>query len=679
MLRHFLLTCLWVGCVFLGRTQGTGPAGYENPRLAILSRLIQDPSPKTRLQALRALAKIPTGESAALALSVLEKPMDPTLEYGLWLTINDLADPFIAALKNGSWTPDGKEQHLEFALKSIPADRAGEVLSQILASRPLDPSGSGPWIELIGGAGSLAQLKALFQQTVAGGFGPEATVRALVALGEAARLRKAVPSGELSALSAFYSEKNRPEPVRLAALRLAGQWKDHGKWLSTLGPLVQDPSESVAVQSAGFDTLRQLGDRDSTAALVELARSPERRISSAAVVALAGLDLSRAVPLIIEQIRALNDESAALEFWRAVLRNKGAGRAVADAMPERGIPASSARAGMRAAREGGRSDLDLVVALARSSGLTAGGGDVGTDLIRDLATKALASGDPYSGEYVFRKNETACYTCHGIGGAGGKVGPDLTSIGASAPPDYLVESVLLPNAKIKEGYHAIVVTTKDGNEHSGTLAQETANELILHLASGTEEAIAKSEIQKREQGLNSLMPSGLLESLNAQEQLDLFAFLSRLGKPGDFDASKGGVARKWHITQTVHTDGQAGQENWPILKEWTDPRWKAVYGLVRGIIPRQLLLDANGGQAWTSRLSFYTGTEVEVSKAGAVELRLIAGPGAALWVDGNKVGGEGVNHVELAAGKHRVLVQIDPKKVPEFIRLESADVNFVLN
>ena len=50
---------------------------------------------------------------------------------------------------------------------------------------------------------------------------------------------------------------------------------------------------------------------------------------------------------------------------------------------------------------------------------------------------------------------------HG-GGAGGKIGPDLTSIGASAPPDYLVESLLYPNAKIKEGYHSVLIATKDG-------------------------------------------------------------------------------------------------------------------------------------------------------------------------------------------------------------------------
>ena len=53
-------------------------------------------------------------------------------------------------------------------------------------------------------------------------------------------------------------------------------------------------------------------------------------------------------------------------------------------------------------------------------------------------------------------------------GVWGQVGPDLTSIGASAPTDYLVESFAhMPNAKIKEGYHSVIVETRDEAEYSG--------------------------------------------------------------------------------------------------------------------------------------------------------------------------------------------------------------------
>ena len=74
----------------------------------------------------------------------------------------------------------------------------------------------------------------------------------------------------------------------------------------------------------------------------------------------------------------------------------------------------------------------------------------------------VATGDPVRGEAVFRRKELQCLACHGTGGAGGQVGPDLTSIGASAPVDYLVESLLIPNKAVKEGYHAVRIVTANG-------------------------------------------------------------------------------------------------------------------------------------------------------------------------------------------------------------------------
>ena len=56
----------------------------------------------------------------------------------------------------------------------------------------------------------------------------------------------------------------------------------------------------------------------------------------------------------------------------------------------------------------------------------------------------MARGDAARGEQVYRRKEATCLACHAIAGAGGQVGPDMTSIGASAQVDYLVESMLIP-------------------------------------------------------------------------------------------------------------------------------------------------------------------------------------------------------------------------------------------
>jgi len=660
----------------LASTVGLAQTG-EDTRIAPLRKLIQDPSPKVRLEALRAMAKIPTAESAALALSALDQPMDPTLDYALWLTINDLSEPWIAALQSGAWKPERHEKQLEFALRAIRPEQASRVLSQLLATKPLAKDGQGPWIELIGAAGSPKELRQVFDLVLAGRFDAPTSARALTALGEAARLRKVQPEGDLSSVTRLFTSDS--EPVQVAALRLAGLWKQ-GTFVSPVAGVLSGLNLRPAIRDAALETLRQIGGPESLKALQGLVASSNPSMSRAAVASLAQLDLNAALPAIVALAQESSDETEALAFWRSVLGVKGAGKRIAEGLPKSGVPQLVARAGMRAAREGGRNDLDLVLALAQGSGLAGDSGSAaGSEVIRDLAARAMSKGDPHRGESLYRRKDLACMSCHAIGGVGARVGPDMTSIGASAPMDYLVESVLLPNAKIKEGYHSVVVATKDGTEYTGTLARETPQELVLRLASGAEQSVAKADIERREQGTLSIMPGGLLDPLNEQEQLDLFAFLSRLGKPGDFDAAQGGVARLWRVGQTVHTDAQAGQDVWPLTANWDDRRWSPAPALVKGVLPRDLINEITKASPWTSRLGVYAATELVTSKDGPVRLHLKAAPGAELWVDGRKVGGNGANTATLKAGTHRILVRMDPKQVPDELRLDSPDGAFVLN
>ena len=652
-------------------------AGRE-ARLAPLARLIQDPTPRVRLEALRALAKIPTAKSAEIALSVLDQPMDPALDYALWLTINDLAEPWIAALESGAWSPTGREKQLEFALKAIKPDQASRVLARTLTKQPLTRDGQGPWIELIGSAGTPSELRPLLDQTLNGGFDDAATARALKALGEASRLRRVQPSGTLTEIGTLFAHKS--PAVQIEALKLAAQWKQLGSHFPKLGQLAANSETPTDVRAEAFNTLRAIGGAGALETLATIAgpaNAPSVRLL--AVGSLAGLDLGRAVPVVVELAKSLQDETVAQDLWRSVLPIKGAGKAIAGALPASGLNPAVARAGMRVAREGGRSDLDLVAALAKSAGLATDAQAFSAQLIKELAAKVTTGGDPNRGEQVYRRTELACTSCHAVGGAGGKVGPDLTSIGASAPTDYLVESLILPNAKIKEGYASVEITTKDGSEYIGTLARESQQEVVLRNAAGAEQAIAKNDIAKREQGVNSLMPSGLLESLNERDQLDLFAFLSRLGKPGEFDASKGGVARRWYFANLVHTDVQNGNGDWSWKKPVTDNRWKPLYSRVNGQVTRQLMDEAIRVDVWTGKLAVLAATEIQVAQAGPIHFQLDCAPGPELWVDGKKIGNVGASATELSAGRHRVVVQIPPQHVPEALRLTSPDAAFVLN
>jgi len=656
------------------------PVLAQNPRLPALERLSQDDSPAVRLEAVRALGRIPEARAAELALAILDKPMDPQLDYALWLTINELSSVWINALESGAWKPDGREKQLEFALKAIPSTDASRVLAKVLASRPLDRTGSGSWIELIGQAGGPAELRLLLEQLNSNQFDGPASIRATRALVEAQRLRKTGPAGGTAALTGLLTST---EPgVREAAAQWAGILKDTSR-VPRLGELViNDPAPPV--RQAALTALRQIGGTPVITLLTRLSSEGPRDKRADAVGALAAVDPSAALQPALALLPEIPDETAALAFWRALLAQKGLGKSLADSLEARVaggntrfIPEPVARAGMRVAREGGRNEVELVLALSKASGLNAEAQEFTANLIRDLAARALQSGDPARGELIYRRDSIGCVGCHAIGGAGGKVGPDMTSIGASAPADYLVESILLPNAKIKEGYHSVVLTLKDDSELVGTLARETTQEIVLRNAAGAEQPVAKADVAKREQGVASLMPSGLVDPLSEQEQLDLYAFLSRLGKPGDYDASRGGIARRWRITQTVHTDAQSGRESWPLTAPWTDKRWVNTLSLVRGSLPRSIIETVTQAQSWTSRLAVYAATEIDVRSAATARFNLQAAPGAELWINGRKTGGVGPSEATLEPGRHRVIVRLDPKNLPEQLRLESPDVTFV--
>src|SRR5439155_1511504 len=307
--RAFLFAVLYV--VFASEFNATCAESSNDRRLAALEKLARDDSPRVRLEALRALAKIPSAKSAELALTVLDKPTDAFLDYALWLTINDLADPWIAAIKSREWKVESHEKQLESGLKAIDPGKASMVLGQLLQKKPLPRDGGGAWIELIGRAGGANELQRLFHQVLTNGFDESAAVRALAALNEASRLRNARPSGGLEDVGKLFN--NPSERIRAEALRLAGTWRDLKQYFPQLVSLAGAVDTPPALRQIAFDSLREIGGPGAIAGLLPLcsAEAP-LEIRQKAVLALAALDLRQAAPLAAAILAATPDEGNAL-------------------------------------------------------------------------------------------------------------------------------------------------------------------------------------------------------------------------------------------------------------------------------------------------------------------------------------------------------------------------------
>jgi quinoprotein glucose dehydrogenase len=141
---------------------------------------------------------------------------------------------------------------------------------------------------------------------------------------------------------------------------------------------------------------------------------------------------------------------------------------------------------------------------------------------------ALGTGNPYRGGYLFQAHPVlACVRCHRVNGEGGDAGPDLSLIGAQKTPEYLLESVVFPNAQIAHGFSLITLQLKDGAYESGTLLSETASEIVLRRPDGSEAKIDRRQVVERQEAPSS-MPDIYRDMLSRSELRDLITYLRTL-------------------------------------------------------------------------------------------------------------------------------------------------------
>jgi putative heme-binding domain-containing protein len=140
----------------------------------------------------------------------------------------------------------------------------------------------------------------------------------------------------------------------------------------------------------------------------------------------------------------------------------------------------------------------------------------------------LKGGDGDRGRLVFFGTKASCSACHAIKGAGGQIGPDLTTIAAIRSGRDLLEAVIFPSSSFARGYEPYVVETRDGRTHTGVLGRETTDAIYLVTTERAEILIPRGTIETLVPSRVSIMPQGLDVQLSRQELADLMAFIQSL-------------------------------------------------------------------------------------------------------------------------------------------------------
>jgi putative membrane-bound dehydrogenase-like protein len=140
--------------------------------------------------------------------------------------------------------------------------------------------------------------------------------------------------------------------------------------------------------------------------------------------------------------------------------------------------------------------------------------------LETLVNESQQTANLVNGRQLFRQH---CSSCHKLFGEGGATAPDLTGAQRSNLR-YLSENIIDPSASVAENYRVTLFQLVGGTlvsgvaviEDSATVTVQTTRDKIV---------IEKGEIESRKRSTQSLMPEGLLDSLDDQAKIDLMAYL----------------------------------------------------------------------------------------------------------------------------------------------------------
>jgi putative heme-binding domain-containing protein len=147
-----------------------------------------------------------------------------------------------------------------------------------------------------------------------------------------------------------------------------------------------------------------------------------------------------------------------------------------------------------------------------------------------LVEKGLKGRDFDRGRSLF--GSVSCFACHRFNNEGGASGPDLTIVSGRFSGRDLLESIIEPSKEISDQYAATIFTTTDGKVVVGRIVNIHGDTWHVNTDMLNPSALVKvnrKRVESMQTSKISMMPTGLLDTLQPDEILDLVAFLMSRG------------------------------------------------------------------------------------------------------------------------------------------------------
>jgi putative heme-binding domain-containing protein len=163
---------------------------------------------------------------------------------------------------------------------------------------------------------------------------------------------------------------------------------------------------------------------------------------------------------------------------------------------------------------------------------------LGADKTAEIST--LKTADAMAQVIAYKKADTAlgeaiytratCGACHTVSTDEAPKGPYLGNIASILRRQDLIESILLPNKSISQGFVSQMISLKNGQSIMGFVTDESGDSLSMRDISSKEHSFKKSEIASRQKLTSSLMPPALMNNFTVHEFASLIEYLNKLAK-----------------------------------------------------------------------------------------------------------------------------------------------------
>ena len=141
--------------------------------------------------------------------------------------------------------------------------------------------------------------------------------------------------------------------------------------------------------------------------------------------------------------------------------------------------------------------------------------------------EAPPRGNAANGARIFWE-QAGCGRCHWVQGKGGRLGPELSRIGAARSQAFLVAKIRNPNERLTRGYEPVTVVTTTGDRVVGIRRDEDTFSIQLFDTGERLHYFPKTRVREVQTGQRSLMPALDANRLSDAALADLVAFLSTL-------------------------------------------------------------------------------------------------------------------------------------------------------